>query len=186
MANIDRIQVLWTGGLGLPGITTFYSTPGGGHQADVVALFQALQPATPAGVSVEIPSTGDTIDDTTGELVGVWSFGTDTVYTGSAAGGYAAGVGALFSWSTAGIVAGRKVRGRTFIAPQASGQFDTNGSLTPAAQAFYVSHANDFLTAMGSDLLIWSRPTATRAGSSHSVVSVSVPDRPTSLVSRRR
>lgn len=191
MTSIERLQVTWSGGLGLPGITTFYATPGGGHQSDIVAFFTALQPATPAAVTFSIPAGGETFNVETGLLEGTWTGGTATNLTGTAAGPYSAGVGAVVNLSTAGIVAGRKVRGRFFLCPQAGGQFQTDGSLTAAAVTFYLSKVQDLKNAMGADWKIWSRPRPAPGGigpdspgSAHSVTSFNVPDRPSVLRSR--
>lgn len=186
MTSIERLQVTWQGGLGLPGVTTFYATPEAGHRDDVVDFFTALLPATPAGVQFVIPAGGETFNVETGELEGTWASGTPTSLTGTAPGGYAAGVGAVVNLSTGGIVAGRKVRGRFFLCPQAGGQFQTDGSLTTAAQAFYTSHVQDLKNALGADWLIWSRPRPALAGSAHAVTSFNVPDRPSVLRSRYR
>lgn len=178
--------MVWSGGLGLPGVTTFYATPEAGHRDDIVSFFTSLLPATPSGVRFEIPSGGETFNVETGALEGTWAEGTPVTLTGTAPGGYAAGVGAVVNLSTGGIVAARKVRGRFFLAPQAGGQFQDDGSLTTAAQVFYTSKVGDLLGAMGADWKIWSRPRPALAGSAHSVTSYNVPDRPTALRSRRR
>ena len=186
MANIERLICTWRGGLGLPGYSTFYAVPGAGHQADYAAFLSGLAAGLPSGVTIEVPNTGDVIDDATGTLVGTWSGGTTTVVTGGAAGGYAAGIGVCVNWQTGGIVAGKRVRGRTFLCPVASGQFAADGSLTPAAQADYVTRVGALLTALGGDGLIWSRPRPALAGSSHPIVGFNVPDRPSALRSRYR
>ena len=67
-----RLRVTWNGLGGLPGLSTFYygvSTP---NVSDAVTFFTAIRTLFPTGLSWDIPSSGDEIDDATGQLTGGW------------------------------------------------------------------------------------------------------------------
>ena len=151
----------------------------------VVDAFEILAPALPVGVSVTVPGAGDVIEDTTGELVNVWTAaGGDTVFA-SGASTAAAGVGASVTWITGGIVNGRRLRGRTFAVPLTSTAYDGTGTITTPALGTLGSWANA-LQASGP-LAVWHRPTSPAGsdGNSYGVVSNRIRDKVAFLSSRR-
>lgn len=164
---------------------TFYSVPGGGHQADVVAFLTSIKDVFAAGTTILVPNSGDQINDSNGALVGTWAYGSNYSATSANTADYAAGVGCRVKWSTAGIVNGKHVRGSTFIVPISVAAYDADGTLDSAFVSTLDSLVGAFFTAMGSDLRIWSRPTTTRAGSSHQVTATQVPDKVSWLRTRR-
>jgi hypothetical protein len=136
-------------------------------------------------VTVQVPTNGDVFDESTGLLTGAWVGGTGSSNTGSSHGAYPAGTGAFIKWNTGAVVAGHRVTGRTFIAPILAVGFDTNGSIV-SGYLTILTNASTTLAATGK-LLIWHRPAVigSPGGSTHSVVSATVPDKTTSLASRR-
>lgn len=186
MAIIQRVVCEWSGGAGLPGYSIFH---GVGTSVDVVTdlvtFFTAIADRIPFGVSVKVPSSGDSIEAATGVLAGSWSGASGATVAGAGGATWAAGVGALVIWNTPNIRNGRRVRGRTFLAPLDDGGFDGSGTLTTA----YISDIEAAATALagGGNLVVWSRPTAPGAsdGDSSEVTSARVPDRITSLRTRR-
>lgn len=157
--------------------------------AAVKSAFTALAPAIPTGVTMSVPNSGDTIEDTTGHLTGVWTATGAGTVNGSGAAACAAGVGACVSWSTGAIVSGTKgprhLRGRTFMVPLTSTAYDTDGTITAPAMSTLGAFANALVTAGG--LGIWHRPTTVGGsdGGSGAVLSGRVRDKVAYLSSRR-
>jgi hypothetical protein len=180
-----RIPVIWNGLTGLPGVGVFYGdTTVSTAPADLVTFFNAIKGLFPSGLSWAVPSSGDLVNDNDGSLAGTWASGGGATVT--ATGGpnpYAAGVGCAIRWNTAGVVAGRRVRGRTFLTGALTGLYDTNGTLT-GANVTTLQNAANALVASGS-VRIWSRPTPSRSGDSFTIAGAIAQDQVTSLRSRR-
>lgn len=170
-----------------PGLATFYSTTssGSGFPGAVKAFYDAIKAALPPDLTVTVPSTGDSIDSLTGDLVGAWSGTGGGSVVGTGSGQYALGVGLRIRWDTAGIVAGRRVRGSTFIVPVMSSTFTGSGALDDTVRGTFATAAGTLAASVPAALTIWSRPTATRAGAISQVTSASVPDKVAWLRSRR-
>ena len=137
------------------------------------------------GTTITIPDGGDVIDPTTGELTATWTEGGGPLtVVGTSAGNAAAGVGCSITWLTAGIVAGKRVRGRTFLVPMYSNLYEADGTLSSGA----VTLANDFGAEMvASGMSVWHRPTGpgTSDGSEHLVTGYRLRDKVAFLSSRR-
>lgn len=185
MTDIDRAVVEWTGFPGAPGISVFYATPGGGVAFAIGTMFELLKNFIPLNVTITVPASGDTIDDATGEIVGTWTTGAESVTHCSASGTYAAAGGGLIRWATDGLVNGHRVKGRTFFVPLDGDLYEDNGSLSPTWTGNAKSAGDNLIEESEGHLVIWSRPTPTRAGSSHTVVTCAVPDKMSVLRSRR-
>ena len=157
--------------------------------AAIRAAYQAMSSQLPTGVTIRVPGSGETIEDSTGDLTGVWTDATPAVVVGGVVPNAAAGVGACVTWNTGGIVAGtggpRRLRGRTFLVPLANACYDNDGTLTAPT----MTSLNAFGAAMQASggFGIWHRPTSSSAtdGTSSSVLSFSVRDRVAVLTSRR-
>lgn len=163
----------------------FYSPFGVDPTVELGTFFNAIKAFFPNAVTWDIPGSGDVLDEATGLITGAWTAGTAASIT--ATGGavsYPAGTGGYIRWQTAGIVAGRRVRGRTFMCPFVIGGFDTTGTIAIATQSG-IQAAASALVASGK-LLIWHRPPPGGAsGSSHAVIAATVPDKVASLRTRR-
>lgn len=187
MSTLCRIPVVWDGLPGLPGLSVFYSTSSGVVTTVVAlkALFTATAGNHVAGLTWSFPTEGDTFDDATGELNGFWNGGAGgTVTSTGASVPYASGCGYRIVWSTGGIVAGRHVRGSTFMIPLIASLYDTSGTLSNTLVTNMTSAAATFVT--NGDTLIWHRPDSGGSnGSSHPVLAASVPDKVSTLRSRR-
>lgn len=188
MATMNRVSVTWQSWPGAPGITQLYLT-GGIDQAAVDAIrayFNALVTLLPSGLVIQVPSSGDTLDDASGNINGAWSVAvTPTNVVGTGSGAYAGNAGAVTHWLTGDVVNGRRVRGRTFLVPLVSTAYDTAGSISTAALSTLQTAANGLVTAIDPNFAVWHRPTQFAAGSSHSIISARVPDLAVSLRSRR-
>lgn len=200
---LQRVNVAWQNWPGAPGLTTFFFDTISQTKIDALrTFFNALITYLPNNLTIQVPSTGDYIDEATGGIGGTWSVGTTpTVVTGSSASAYAGNAGMCIHWLTSGIIAGRRVRGRTFLVPFTSSAFEANGTPAAAAVTALTNAGNALLTTVGTSLQVWSRPVvahtrydpktgagtavAGRAGSAAPVTGVRVPDLAISLRSRR-
>lgn len=170
-----------------PGLSTFYAEADGTVAISVAAsaLFAAVAGQLPSGLTIRVPNGGDVIDETDGSLVGVWGTSSATTITGTAFGPFAAGVGARVRWDTLGIVAGRRVRGATFLCPLWTSAYDNQGTIDGSALTALTTGVSDFLVQVPTQGRVWSRPAPGRAGTAHEIVSGIVPDRVSWLRSRR-
>jgi hypothetical protein len=184
MTTINRHVVTWSGATGLPGVSVFYATGGTDPTGDLVTFFGAIKSLFAPGVSWAILNSGDTIDDTTGTINGGWTGTGGNVVVSTGAGAYAAGVGCYINWSTGAIVGGRRLKGRTFLCPLLSNQYDTNGTIVNTSLATIATPATA-LVATGK-MRIWHRPVSGVGGSSALMTAATLPDQVTSLRSRRR
>lgn len=188
MANLMRLRVSWSGsGVTGPGLSTFYKTTTGsvGWADDVLDFFSTHPLHLPSTVTVTVPSSGELINDATGELTGTWAEpGTGGSVTGSNAAAWAMGVGMRVRWGTGGIVGGRRVVGTTFIVPLPVGAYQTDGTIVNSIVTERKADA-DALIAARPEMVIVSKPTATRAGTSNAITEALVPDFVSWLRSRR-
>ena len=187
MAVITRHTITWTGFLGAPGFSNFYS-----DASDDAAYHSALgtwmhtwAANLPDDVTLTLQAEQEQLDPATGELVGAFSSGSDDSVSGANTGGYSAASGVVINWVTAGIVAGRRVRGRTFMVPISGGAYQTNGTIDENALSFMRTSTATFVVNTQPTGVIWSRPRAGLAGSAHPVTSSNIPDKVAVLRSRR-
>lgn len=185
MVDIRRVKVAWQTGAGGTGLSVFHSAAADDATASLGTFFNAIKALFPTAVSWSIPATGDTIDVATGVLTGTWVGGTAASITATGGGTYAAGTGLYVRWATALVVGGRRLQGRTFLCPVISGVYDNDGTIT-AGNLTTVGTAAAALVTAGK-CGIWHRPTSPGAsnGSFSSVTGSTVPDRVTSLRTRR-
>ncbi len=186
MGVLLRVPVVWSGLSGLPGVSVLYWDGGvSSVMTDITAFFDDIKAEFPSGLTWSIPNAGDNIDDATGTLIGDWSTtggGVVTAIGGS--GAYAAGTGARVRWNTGSIVDGRRLRGSTFLVPLLGAAYDGSGTINNSSLAVFQAAA----TALASTgaLKVWSRPSPGGSdGTSATVISGVVPDRVSSLRSRR-
>lgn len=187
MASILRVPVVWNGLSGLPGVTVLFWDGGvSSVVTDITDFFDDISDYFPSALSWTIPSSGDSLSDSTGAIDGFWSTTGGGTVNGTGGGGAAFpnGVGVRVRWRTGGLRNGRRVVGSTFLTSMLGSAFDTNGTIGSAALGAVQASA-DLLVASGA-LLVWSRPTPGGSdGFSSAVTSAEVPDRVTSLRSRR-
>lgn len=203
MTQMLRVRSEWTGFNGAPGYTNLFFRDFNGNGdagtdftvADATGavervrnFFGSLAALFPDDVTITPDTNVDVLEDTTGELVDSLSSTSGGEVKGTDTGGYQAAGGAVISWRTSGIRAGRRVRGRTFLVPLAGSLFNTTGNLIPSIQQTIQTSANALLNPTGTpDLGIWARPTAPGAtdGAWFVARQASVPSRGSILRSRR-
>jgi hypothetical protein len=185
MPTIKKVPVLWSGGTGLPGYSVFYGFFTGDPTGGLNTFFTALKGYVPQTISWQIPNAGDTIDDATGTINGAWTGTGGGTITATNINAYAAGTGGYVRWNTPNIVAGRRLKGRTFLCPLATGAYQSDGTIEPTSLAA-IQAAATTLAAAGT-LVVWHRPSSPGAsdGESHLITSAQAPDKVTSLRSRR-
>jgi hypothetical protein len=183
--TIQEIKTVWSNAAGLPGYTTMYGVPAGFSLPAVRTFFDALKTLIPAGITIQVPSVGNLINEQTGQITGDWVAAPSTVVTGTFAGAYEAPVGAVVNWMTSSFLAGRRLRGRTYLVPLQGST--TTGQLSGAAQAVIQAAATAFVTAQSGSLLVWGRPKEDPHvdGSIGAVTTALVPDLIAILRSRR-
>jgi hypothetical protein len=182
---IRKIPVAWQTGAGGSGVSVFYSAFGVDPTVELGTFFNSIKASFPTSVTWDIPQSGDTIDEATGQITGAWTAGTPNSIAGTGAVAYAAGTGIFVRWQTAGIVNGRRVRGRTFLCPTIVNVYEANGTIVAATLTTTITAAN--LLVGAGKLVIWHRPSAhgMADGSMHTIIGSSVPDKVTSLRTRR-
>ena len=152
--NIMRVRAVLAGFNGGPGLSTFYFGDSTGllNQASydlstqrVIDAFTAGAALFPTAWSATIDGQVDIIDEATGLQVDQASGHNGTVPgNGSVGTQTASPVGLEARWLTAGNVAGKRVKGRTFLVPVNSQADEGNG--TPSALG--VGRATSFANAM--------------------------------------
>lgn len=187
--QLCEVVVTWSGTPVVGGgvnVLYFAGDAGVPDPAAIRAAYDAIKTSLPPSVTIQVPGSGNTIEDTTGALVDVWAGTTPSPVTGSSgAAQSAAGVGACVNWLTGGIINGRKLRGRTFIVPLSVGSYDDQGTLETAT----LTRLESFATAMQASgpLAVWHRPTTSGGsdGNSYGVIAHRVRDHVAYLGSRR-
>lgn len=193
MTTLNRLVIAWSGSCVVGTAVSVLHWDGSDNAAPpvaaVMAAFNAQKNNFPSTLTLTFPNSGDQIDDTTGNLSGVWTTtgGGTLACTGTAPN--AAGVGACIGWTTGGIVSGtkgpRKLRGRTFLVPLSGAVYDGDGTITPGSLTALQSLADGIRTA--GPLAVWHRPSTSVAtdGNSYGVLSARVRDKVAYLSSRR-
>src|SRR4029453_13013983 len=186
MTNILRQVALWNGFPGAPGDTTWYFA--GGTTTNVVQMrnfFAAIASLLPSSVTVQVQNTGDVVTAETGVATGSWSQASAAVVTGTAGGGYSGPSGVVMRLETGVFVAGRRLRGRSFLVPMAGSIQDTNGTVAATPLGTLNTAAAAAVTASGTSWLVWHRPVGGSGGSVSPVTSAGIPDKIAVLRSRR-
>jgi hypothetical protein len=180
-----RVRCPWNTGAGGAGLSTFYTLDSIDATVELGTFWNAVKAVLSSTVNVAVPNSGDVLDASTGQLTGGWTGGTAASYTGTSAGAYAAGCGAFIKWGTSGVANGHRVRGRTFVTPILAAGYDTDGTIA-GGYLTIIQNAATTLAATGK-IYVWHRPTSPGGtdGQMFLITSGSVPDKVTSLKSRR-
>lgn len=158
MVALDRHRVTWSGFAGGPGVSTFYTPTGSAMNTALHAFFLAVVADIPSTVTLKVEASGDTIESTTGALVGSWVDTNTATVTGSAVGSYSAVSGLLMRWGTATFLSGRRLRGHTFIVPVPGTVYDAAGIIGTAHVTAWNAAAAALITSLGPLFVIWQRP----------------------------
>lgn len=190
---VIEYRVNWDGPIGGPGVTVFHGRTVTGGVDSIAAeelagkaheFFNALGALIPAGYVLEFPGEAVELNTTTGALEDVYTFDPPDDVVCSGGGDWAAPVGMRVEWRTDAIVAGRRLRGRTFIVPITAAAFDATGSPDSTSIGLVSTAAAEFYDEdpIGNvDPGVWSRTHGILADITGHVV----PDQATVLRSRR-
>lgn len=193
MVAYNRVRVTWGNWSGAPGLSTFYF---GSSSIDMTALrtfWDAIKSNIPSGITIQVPNTGDQIQDTTGQISGVWGGGpSQSVVTCTGAGSYAGATGPVVEWLSSAVIAGHRPQGKTYLVPGV-GTFDSNGSLGTAVITQIQTAAQALITAYAGEMKVLSRPFVPPTGSTKpprpgvasTIIAARVPDLAAVLRSRR-
>jgi hypothetical protein len=151
------------------------------------AFFDGIKALFPTGLTFQVPSSGDIINQGSGALTGAWSVGTTpaVVTATGGTGTYAGNAGAVIHWLTPDLFNGRRLRGRSFLVPLVSSGFENNGSLSAATISTISTAATTFLAAVPGMWNVWHRPRPGFGGGNGTIDAFRVPDLAVSLRSRR-
>lgn len=181
MVTLAKIPVVWSGFVGGPGVSTFYTlTTGTPPVAAFRTFFDSIKTMLPSVARIQVPSTGVTVDSATGQTNGAWSAGVSAVVAGTGAAAYSAPTGAIVNWRTGVWTGGREMRGKTFIVPLDNGNYQNDGTLL-SASVTTLQTAAGALIASAPDMKVYSR----HYGAVAAISSASVPDKCVVLRSRR-
>jgi hypothetical protein len=199
MANVSRLLATWQGFPGAPGYSRFsfseITTQADANTAgnSLHAFFNSLATMFHTNWTITINSLVENYDVATGRLMNEIVMSTvPSPVAGSALATtpYVGGSGAVVHWLTGFIWNGRRVRGRTFLAPLV-GVGDTDGTLDSTHLATIQSAANALMAAGPPTLSVWAKqfsattPPIQNGGSLAPVDSVLVPDKAALMRSRR-
>lgn len=184
MTELYRLRSNWTGFPGAPGVTTMFFLDVATAVASVHTFWTDLAMRFPVDVHIQVENAGDIIEDTNGHLTGAWSADAVAIVNGSSDDSYAAPVGAVVDWNTETIAHNRRLRGRTFLVPLSSVEYQNDGSLENAARTSIQAAAQALIDSQSASFVIWHRGTGDD-GSNGLVTSCLVPDMCAVLRSRR-
>lgn len=150
---------------GLPsglGYTTFRwdgelnATDASTAAANARTLLNAFVAAIPSGSTYTSDSSATTHQDTGVLISDVPLTTVPGPITNTGAGSYAGGAGFSITWQTAAVVVGKRVRGRTYIAPVVASIYDTGGTLATTQLNAYRTAATTFANSIPRPV-VWSR-----------------------------
>lgn len=203
MVEVARFKTKTTGWSGAPGWATHHYTRSGvvawaSHAPNIIANIQSaladVDSLFPSSMHFETLGTYDVLESTTGQIIYSGEVapasmdGTGTDSYGPLA------TGLCVTWRTGGVVAGKHVRGRTFLVPVHSGVLDPDGTPAGDALALMATYAlnmistptnTQFVTLARPKMSSADPPVVERQGSVHIITSASVKDTFAILRSRR-
>lgn len=187
MGTISRVPIAWNGSPVVGGgYSVLHCTVNGEH--DLMAAFRAMfntaAAAFPDQLQLTFPTSGVTIDETTGDVNGDWVDASPvTAVNGSAGVTWVNGVGVRIKWTTGAVYDGRHVVGSTFMVPLFASAYEGAGNIIGSTITLLSGAANTFVAAAG--LRVYSRPRPGVNGLSFAVNGYNVPDKVSWLRGRR-
>lgn len=189
MTLLMKLNVVWAGLPGGPGLSTFYAGAASTTAYGAIrALFLTLQNNTPQSVTYQFPASGFIIESSTGVQTGTWSTTASSNLQGTDVNPYSAATGAVINWRTASLNArGHTIQGRTFLVPIIGSMYQTDGSLNNSYVSGLITNATTMINTTPGDFRVWSRPTTPGGsdGTAAPITSVRVTDR-VQVLRRRR
>jgi hypothetical protein len=195
MTLLQQVKIIWSGVAGLNGYSNHYFLGGTSTAAPVASVkvfYEAIKGQVPTNLRFSYPTSGNVIDDATGQLQGGWSGGANTDTVSTAGTSFASAQGAIVEWAGMGVVDGHRPIGKTFIVPLITASI-AGGILGSGPQTTIQTAASALVTATTPNFVIWHRPvkqklpphSVTRVGSNVQITSATVPTKLAVLTSRR-
>lgn len=165
MANIWQITWRWAGIVGGTGYTNLFyaSTAGDGTEALAAAtksrlLFDGMKTLLPSTVNLTLSGDVRLIQDSSGDLVTIFTVSGPTQVTGTgSSSSYAGASGGCVDWLT-GVVHGKHLMvGRSFFVPMVATAYDA-GTLAAGTLTTMATAAEAMRTATGPAFGVWGRP----------------------------
>lgn len=186
-------RVGWNVGGANPGVTVLHGRPtvSGADQdaaedlaAKARVLFDGLKALFPPSMTFSFPGECVELNTTTGVLEDVYVFTPPANVVATGTGNWTAPAGGRIEWRTEAIVAGRRLRGRTFFVPFTIGSYDGTGTLASATITLLQTEGLEYMDAgllVAVRPCIWSRTHGILAD----ITSLAIPDEVSVLRSRR-
>jgi hypothetical protein len=203
MTEVARVKVKSEGWPGSPGHTTYHFTKNASVAwsyalplmfTSIKSSYTQIQGLIPAAMDFAIDGQVDICNVEEGHILSTQSVTTQT-WSGTGATGFGPlATGICTTWLTAGVVAGKHVRGRTFLVPLGLDVTQSDGTPTDAALTAVAAYAADMIgVGSAGDAVVWSRPKKavppaegfTRFGSVHGITAATVKNTFAVLRSRR-
>lgn len=199
--SLNRVRVVWDNFPGKPGYSNHYfdsaATP---PLAALSTFYNAVKGFLLLGMTIQIPNSGDVINEADGKIVNAWTGPSQTLITCSGGNVSTGATGMVVLWRTSTPVRGRRPIGKTFLVPTSTANYDTGSSPLDTAITTTLNAALSFVTAAAGSLQVWHRPTYVKGpdgkpvkppviefpGSAVTVIGATVPDFSAVLRSRRR
>jgi len=192
MPNMVKVTLRWDGSPGSPGYSNFYGrSTGADEQVVADALGEALRTFSITlaslvhdSMSLVVLPAWQQLDDVSGNVLADGNLTTPpTAVVGTSGASGAGNAGLAVNWGTDVFIAGRRLKGRTYVVP-APGAFETNGTLTAGAISSVGDAARAFAVTGTVPVVVWHRPVLGAGGSSFAITTVQITDRPAILRSR--
>lgn len=150
---------------GLPGVATFHF---GSSVTDMGALrtfWDAVKSVFPNTMQIQVPNSGDTINEDNGQIQGAWSGPSQAVIQGTGGvGSYLSTAGAMIRWTTPLVVEGRRPIGKTFLVPAMTSTFSSSGTISSSVVTTLQTAATNLVVAYAGELKVYHRPKAGHGG----------------------
>ena len=165
LVTINRVRCPLTGAAGLPGVATFYTGSSVTDMSPIRTFWDAIKGNFPNTVTINIPASGDQINEATGLITGAW---TGTVLTGvqgtGGVGAYLSTAGPMIRWSTSAVIDGRRPIGKTYLVPAMSSQFSSSGTILGSFVTSATAAAQALVVALAGELKLYHRKNAKGPG----------------------
>lgn len=188
--DIVRVTARWEGFPGGPGYSNFYGNADTDAAAAaqtmatrIRAFFAGMVGWLPADVDVTVLPVYAVLSDATGEQTSEGTVASPpAVVAGVGAGGYSGNSGVAVNWNTTAFVAGKRLKGRTYLVPMGP-IYQDNGTIADAIVTELQGLAED-LIGDATLFVVWHRPVGGAGGSAAEIETATIRDRAAHLRSR--
>jgi hypothetical protein len=151
--GVIEYRVGWGTGGPNPGVSVFHARISGANTSAQAGqaladrcrtFFDAIKGLVAGTPTWTFPAETVELNVNTGQLEEVDQITAPANVVGSSSTAYSAPSGARIEWRTDAVVAGRRLRGRTFIVPLLAGAYDVQGTLSTATLTALNTAATNF------------------------------------------